>query len=309
LQENVEQLNIIVVAQGISTMSQVDCVHAGANVLGESPVWSVQEQALYWVDSRGPTIFRLDGSSGKVRSWKLPEVIGSIVVRKAGGLVAATKSGFHFFSTETGAVQQIADPEKHLPDNRFNDGRCDRRGRYWSGTMSDARRDPAGTLYCLSPDLTVRGFKSGIIVPNSLCWSPDDRTMYFADTYKATIWAYDFDLERGEMSHERVFVDTSAGPGRPDGATVDADGCLWSAEYGGSRVVRYTPQGKIDRTIALPATSVTSCSFGGAHLDMLYITTATQRLTAEQLKEQPLAGGLFAVRPGVSGVPEPAFAG
>jgi L-arabinonolactonase len=290
-------------------MHQVDCVHAGANVLGESPIWSVREQVLYWVDSRGPVIFRLDPSSGKVRNWKLPEAVGSIVLRETGGLVAATKSGFHFFSTDTGVLKQIADPESHLPENRFNDGRCDRRGRYWSGTMSDARREPAGTLYCLSPDLSVRAFKGGIIVPNSLCWSPDDRTMYFADTYKTTIWAYDYNLERGEMSNERVFVDTTGRPGRPDGSTVDTEGCLWSAEYGGSRVVRYTPDGRIDRTVELPATAVTSCSFGGPQLDTLYITTAAQRLTPEQLAAQPLAGGLFAVKVGVSGLPEPAFAG
>jgi sugar lactone lactonase YvrE len=290
-------------------MSQVDCVHAGANVLGESPVWSVREQALYWVDSRGPAIHKLDAASGKVRSWKLPETVGSIVLRKAGGLVAATKSGFHFFSTETGVLTKIADPESHLADNRFNDGRCDRRGRYWSGTMSDAHRHPVGTLYCLLPDLTVRAFKTGIIVPNSLCWSPDDRTMYFADTYKTTIWAYDYDLDRGEMSNERVFVDASGRAGRPDGSTVDAEGYLWNAEYGGARVVRYTPQGQIDRTVELPVTAVTSCAFGGPLLDTLYITTATQRLTPEQLAAQPLAGGLFAAKVGVSGLPEPAFAG
>src|SRR5581483_2923607 len=168
-------------------MPQVDCVHAGQNILGESPIWSVREEALYWIDGRAPSICRLD-SAGKVRTWSMPESVGSIVLRASGGLVAATKSGFHFFDPETGSAKPIADPESHLPDNRFNDGRCDRRGRYWSGTMSDVKREPVGTLYCLRPDLTVRAFKSGLIVPNSLCWSPDDRTMYFADTYRATIW-------------------------------------------------------------------------------------------------------------------------
>lgn len=288
---------------------QVECVHQGGNVLGESPVWSVGEAALYWVDTRGPAIHRLDPSSGQVKTWTLPDYVGSIGLRARGGLVAATQRGFHFFDPASGALEAIADPELHLPDNRFNDGRCDRRGRFWSGTMSDLRRDPTGSLYCLEPDLKVRAVRSGVIVPNSLSWSPDDRVMYFADTYRHTIWAYDFDLERGAIANERVFVDAKDRAGRPDGSTIDAAGCLWNAEYAGGRLCRYAPDGRLDRTIELPVTQPTSCTFGGARLDTLYITTARQRLTPEQLAAQPLAGSIFAVNVGVSGLPEPAFAG
>jgi sugar lactone lactonase YvrE len=287
-------------------VTQAECVHAGGNVLGESPIWSVRAAALFWVDSRGPAIYRLTPATGKIDTWKLPDPIGSIVLRAKGGLVAATRHGFNFVDLATGALTAIVDPESHLPNNRFNDGRCDHRGRYWSGTMSDVERAAVGTQYRLNPDLTVRAFKTGLVIPNATCWSPDGRTMYFGDTTKQTIWAYDYDLDTGTPNNERVFVKAE---GRPDGATVDADGCVWSAEYGNSRVVRYTPQGKIDRTVSVPATSITSCAFGGSKLDTLYITTATQRLTPDDIKKQPLAGGLFAAQVGVTGVPEPEFGG
>jgi sugar lactone lactonase YvrE len=203
----------------------------------------------------------------------------------------------------------VAAPEAHLPDNRFNDGRCDRRGRFFAGTMSDVRRDPAGSLYRLDADLSCHRLFSGIIVPNSIAWSPDSRTMYFADTYRARIAAYDYDAETGDLSRERLFVDAAGHPGRPDGSCVDADGCLWNAEYGGGRVVRYTPDGRIDRAIALPVSNPTCCCFGGARLDILFVSSARQRLSAEQLAREPLAGSVFAVRPGVSGLPEGRFAG
>jgi len=290
-------------------MARVDCVHEGGHSLGESPVWSVQDEALYWVNIHGPTIHRLKPGTGELETWTLPDAVGSIGLRAKGGLVAATKHGFHFFDTMTGKLTHIADPERHLIDNRFNDGRCDRRGRFWSGTMNDSAREPTGSLYCLEPNLSVRTIRSGIIVPNSLAWSPDDKVMYFADTHRNTIWAYDFDIDTGAITNERVFGDSKERIARPDGSTVDADGCLWNAEYGGGRVVRYTPQGKIDRTIELPVTQTTCCVFGGPRLETLYVTSARQRLTAEQLAAQPLAGALFAVEPGVSGLPEPGFAG
>jgi sugar lactone lactonase YvrE len=290
-------------------MASVDCIVESANRLGECTLWCEREQALWWVDSRGPSLWRHDPASGRTRSLPLPEVIGSFVFRERGGMVLATASGFHFFDAATGKLEPVVDPEASLPENRFNDGRCDRRGRYVAGTMCDVRRDPTGSLYRLDPDRTCTKLRSDIVVPNSIAWSPDDRTMYFADTYRHTIWAYDYDIGSGAISRQRVLVDASSHPGRPDGSCVDEDGCLWNAEYGGWRLVRYTPAGKIDRVIEMPVQNPTCCCFGGKGLDVLYVSSATQRLTPEDLAKQPLAGGMFAVRPGVKGLPEARFAG
>ena len=290
-------------------MASVDCIVESKNVLGECTLWCEREQVLWWVDSRGPSLWRHDPASGKTRTIPLPDVIGSFAFRERGGMLLATASGFHFFDPASGTLEPVVDPEAALPENRFNDGRSDRRGRFVSGTMSDVRRDPTGSLYRLDPDRSWAKLRSDIVVPNSIAWSPDDRTMYFADTYRHTIWAYDYDIAGGAISRERVFVDASSHPGRPDGSCVDAEGCLWNAEYGGWRLVRYTPAGKIDRVIEMPVQNPTCCCFGGKDLDILYVSSATQRLTPEDLAKQPLAGGVFAVRPGVKGLPEARFAG
>ena len=290
-------------------MPGVECAYDGKHKLGESPVWSVRDGALFWVDIYGPTINRLDPSIGQVKTWTLPDPVGAIGLRAKAGLVCATKRGFHRFDLKTGGLDPIADPESHLPDNRFNDGRCDRRGRFFAGTMSEAAREPTGSLYCLEPDLTVRVARSGIVIPNSLAWSPDDKAMYFADTERRKVWKYDYDADAGAISNERVFIDTSDRAGHPDGSTIDTDGCLWNAEYGGGRICRYTPDGRLDRVIELPVTQPTSLAFGGPKLDTLYVTSARQNLSPQALEHQPLAGALFVLTPGVTGLPEPAFGG
>lgn len=286
---------------------QVEVAVRGADQLGECPVWDEREAMLWWVDARFPAVKRLDPATGAVMMLVLPEIVGSIALREAGGMLAATKSGIHFFDPASGALEAKVNPETQLPDNRFNDGRCDRAGRFWAGTMSHVNRDPTGSLYRFDADFACTKLRNAIIIPNSLAFSPDGRTMYFADTNRHTIWAYDYDPASGAATGERVFADT--GKGRPDGSCVDAEGCLWNADYGASRVVRYTPAGKVDRTFELPVTNVTCCCFGGHDLDTLYITTATQRLTPEQLALQPLAGSLLALRPGAQGLAESRFAG
>jgi len=290
-------------------MQTVNCIVQAGNRLGESPVWSTTEQCLYWVDSRAPAVYRLQTETGVVTRRDMPHVIGSICLRKGGGLVIATQDGLHFLDFEAGALTQIVDPESGLPENRFNDGRCDRKGRFWAGTMNDVRRDPTGSLYRLDPDLSVHAIRDDIIVPNSICWSPDDTVMYFADTYRDRLMRYCFDAEAGTINDPVLIADTTAVTGRPDGSTVDAEGFLWNAMFGGGRLVRYAPDGRIDREVHLPVSQPSSCVFGGPELDTLYITSATQRLTPEDLAAQPLAGGLFAFKPGVRGLPEPEFAG
>ena len=286
---------------------KVEIAVHGSDTLGECPLWDERGRALWWVDSRGPEVKRLDPASGAVTTLKLPEAVGSIAFRERGGLLAATKSGIHFLDPVSGQLEPAARPEMDKPDNRFNDGRCDRAGRFWAGTMHDRLRAPTGSLYRLDADLVCTPLRNAITIPNSLAWSPDGRTMYFADTLQCLIWAYDYDPASGAATGERVFVD--AAPGRPDGSCVDAEGCMWNAEYGAGRVVRYTPAGKIDRAIEFPAGNLTCCCFGGDGFDVLYVTSATQRLTAEELAKQPLSGSVFAVRPGVMGLPESRFAG
>jgi L-arabinonolactonase len=293
----------------MSDASRPDCIANGADRLGESPIWSVSQQALCWVDSRGPTVQRLDPANGKLQSWPAPSVVGSIGLRKSGGLIVALQTGFCGFDFNTGTFTPIVDPEANLPENRFNDGRCDRAGRFWAGTMNDTRRDPTGSLYRLDRDRRCHHIRDDIIVPNSLGWSPDNKTMYFADTYREHILAYEFSIAEGRISNPRLFADFAGKVGHPDGSTVDADGCVWNASYGGGRIVRYTPKGKIDRVVELPVSQPTSCCFGGARLDTLYITSATQRMTPEQRAQQPHAGGVFAFHPGVVGLPEPEYAG
>jgi len=280
---------------------------AVADELGECPIWDEQSGLLWWVDSRAPAVKRLDPASGTVTVLPLAETVGSIAFRQRGGLLAATKSGIHFLDPATGTLAAAARPEAHLPENRFNDGRCDRAGRFWVGSMSDVRRDPVGTLYRLDASLECTPLRNAIIIPNGLAWSPDGRSMYFADTNRNTIWSWEYDPATGSATGERVFADTGAG--RPDGSCVDADGCLWNAEYGGWRLVRYAPSGKVDRTIELPVANLTCCCFGGRDLDVLYVTSARQRMSAADLASQPLAGSVLALRAGVQGLPESRFAG
>lgn len=286
---------------------QVEVAARGADRLGECPLWDERERMLWWVDSRWPALKRFDPATGAVMMQVLPEVVGSIAFRDQGGLLAATKSGLHVLDGSGGALEPMANPEAHLPENRFNDGRCDRAGRFWAGTMCDARRDPTGSLYRFDADYACAKLRNAIIIPNGLAFSPDNRTMYFADTNRHTIWAWDYDLASGAATNERVFADT--GEGRPDGSCVDADGGLWNAQYGGGRLVRYAPTGKVDRVVQVPVANPTCCAFGGDDLGTLYVTTATQRLSPEGLAQQPLAGSLLALRPGVKGLPEGRFAG
>ena len=296
-------------------MAAVECVVQGGNELGEGPIWCDRERALYWADIRGPALHRFDPATGATRAWPMPDFLGSFVIRERGGLLLALRGGLRAFDPATGASQALVHPEsdrttERYAQNRYNDGKCDRRGRFWVGTMTDRTpREAVGALYRIDADLSSHRLLDGISVPNSLAWSPDDRVMYFADTAVSRIEAYAFDVASGSLGPSRILAEPGAAPGRPDGSTVDEAGCLWNARYGGSAVVRFTPDGRVDRVVTLPVSQVTSCAFGGPGLDTLFVTTATQRLTPEQRAREPLAGGLFALRVGVRGLLEPRFAG
>jgi sugar lactone lactonase YvrE len=291
-------------------MVEIDCLTDRRNVLGEGPIWSPAEQALYWVDIRQPSVCRYDWVHRSLTTWAMPELIGSLAVRSQGGLLIALQSKLARFNPSTSEIVSIASPEGHLPPMRFNDGKCDRRGRFWVGSMNnEVRGDPSGVLYCLDSEHRSRKMEGGFSTPNSLAWSPDDKWMYFADTFTRTIFTYAFDIDSGTISNRRVFAQIAEGAGGPDGSTVDAEGCLWNAVYGGWCLHRYTPDGRVDRVVDLPISQPTSCAFGGPNLDILYVTSATNRLSPEELSRQPLAGGLLAVDVGAKGLPEPYFAG
>jgi len=289
-------------------MSEIRRIGDTSDILGEGPVWDVQEQAFYWVDIRGRAVRRYDWHTGRVRSWTMPEMVGSLALRAGGGLLLAMQKSISLFDPASGRFEQVAAPEADRENMRFNDGKCDRQGRFWVGSMDDVKREPAGTLYRLDAKRDCVPMVTGVITPNSLAWSPDGRTMYFSDSRSHLIAAYPFDAATGELGAARVFYRTEP-PAIPDGATVDAEGCVWCALYGGGRVVRIAPDGRLDRSIELPVQQPTSCQFAGPALDVLFVTTAKQRLGPDELAKQPLAGALLAIDPGVTGLPEARYAG
>lgn len=290
---------------------EISCVVDSRSELGEGAVWDVADQVLWWVDIMGCLVHRFDPASGVDDTWDVGEPVGSLSVRAGGGLVLALKSGFYLFDTETGEKTAISDPEADKPANRFNDGGTDRQGRFWAGTMQqEGDRKPVGSFYRLDPDLSVTKMMSDITVTNGIAFSPDGSVMYCSDTGAAvrTIWAFDYDQETGVPSNRRVHFDTGGMSGRPDGGTIDADGCYWYASVGGWQVIRLTPDGTVDRAIDMPVEKPTKVMFGGPELDVLYVTSLSQGLDPERAQEQ--AGSLFAITGlGVTGVPEVRFAG
>jgi sugar lactone lactonase YvrE len=278
------------------------------DVLGECPVWSAEENALYWIDVRAPAIRRLDPATGAHVDWTVPELIGSMALRPGGGIVVGLRSGIAMFDPASGSVTRVAPLHEPGSPMRLNDGKCDRQGRFWVGSMDDVGRGPVGILYRLDGRGCVK-VAGDVAVPNSLCWSPDGAVMYFADGVDPVIWAYPLDVHTGALGERRVFARLPAGTGIPDGATVDDAGHVWSANYGGSCITRYTPGGVVAEVLPLPVSQPTSCAFGGPDLDILFITTASQRLTPEQRMKEPLAGAVLAVRVRARGLPEPQFAG
>jgi L-arabinonolactonase len=290
-------------------MTDAICIDETRCLLGESPIWSPAEQALYWVDIQNAMIYRLHPESGERRNWPLETEIGSIGLGPDGKLICGLRMGLAWFDFETGEIEVIADPEgdKQWNTIRLNDGKVDRAGRYWCGSMEDPGQGPKGTLYRFDADGNSKAMLTDIQVPNAICWSPDNSVMYFADTREDRIRAYDFDLAAGEISNERIFVDLADVEGHPDGATVDAEGYLWSAQIYGGRVARYAPDGTLDRVVEIPTPLVTCCAFGGTNMDTLYVTTASFRMDREALAADPLAGKTFAIDVGVKGLAEPCF--
>ena len=284
-------------------------IDANAN-LAEAAIWHAHAQRLYWVDINEGTVHLYDPANNTDLAIDVGQPVGTVVPRASGGLMLAVKRGFASLNVETHELKIICDPEHNIPDNRFNDGKCDPVGRFWAGTISLARKAGTASLYCLDRDCTVRRMLSGLTNSNGIAWSADQSTMYHVDTPTLQVRAYDYKVETGEIGNPRAVVTLPEGTGRPDGITIDADGMIWVAHWKGDRVTCWDPRtGSLRHTVRIPASQVTSCAFGGPHLDELYITTARIGLTPEELKKQPHAGGVFRVRLGVSGMEAVEFAG
>jgi sugar lactone lactonase YvrE len=276
--------------------------------LGESPLWDPVEQVLYFVDIRGLRIWRYDPAHGTFIGWAVPAQVGSLALREGGGAVLACADGLHLFDFATAERTLLGDPEAHLPGTIFNDGKVDRQGRFLAGTLATGQEEPIGALYALDPDHTIRTLEEQVICSNGPCWSPDGGTFYFADSGRAEIYAYDYDQDSGALGNKRLFASSRGLRGVPDGATVDAEGYLWSAICLGGKLVRYAPDGSIERIVEVPPRCVTSVMFGGPDLDVLYITSLLPSLLGRE--DGDADGGLYAIHGlGVRGLPERRFAG
>ena len=252
----------------------------------------------------------LDPAGGSVLTIIVGQKVGTVVPRASGGLMLAVENGFAEMSLQTGETKVLYDPEADLPDNRFNDGKCDPAGRFWAGTMSLRRKRGAANLYCMDTDLSVRRMLTGVTTSNGLVWSLDHTMMYYIDTPTRQATAFDYDRDTGQIANPRPAIKVPPETGRPDGMTIDSEGMLWVAHFEGARVTRWDPKtGEAILVIPVPALRVTSCAFGGESLDELYITTARMRSTAEELQQYPHAGGVFRAKPGVRGVRSFEFGG
>jgi sugar lactone lactonase YvrE len=287
-------------------LSEIELVYSARDVLGEGPRWHPQEQCLYWLDIESRYYHRLHIATGTHEIFDVGELVGVIGFRERGGLVLASERGFSFFDPETRRLEPIGNPEEGKTNTQFNEGAVDRLGRFWAGTYGDPFKN---SLYRLDPDLSIHRMDTGFDISNGMGWSPDNQVMYFTDSTPGIIYAYDYDLATGSITNRRKFVDRSGQNGVPDGLTVDADGFIWSAVWGGSCIERYDPEGKLERRIHLPVQCPTSMAFGGQDLDELYITSALYEIPKEERPHYPADGNLYRIKGIAKGIAEPKFAG
>lgn len=290
--------------------TEVEIVFDAHAELGEGAIWHAQRQVLYWVDIVKQQVHVYNPKTRRDRTIQLSEPVGCVVPRKAGGVMVAMKHGFAHLDLNTEMVAFYVDPEPDKPGNRFNDGKCDPAGRFWAATMAMTGSEPTGSLYCLYPDRTVKRMLTPVTCPNGIAWSLDGRTMYYIDSPRRIVDAFDFDLASGAISNRRDAIVVPPPMGWPDGCTVDSEGMLWIAHFGGGCVSRWDPRtGGLLGSWKIPATNATSVAFGGANLDVLFITTARAGLTPPAIRQNPHEGAIFAMRPGVTGIEAFEFVG
>lgn len=274
------------------------------SLLGEGPYWSQRQQRLYYVDIKAPVLNWVDPKDNGTGSIDLTAPLCSLAEREDGRFICTGYAGYQYLYPDTGKVSFLTNPESKIPDNRFNDGAVDRAGRYWAGTISQTKAPVAGALYSLEPDGAAMRRADGLHGTNGLGWNPDNTLMYVVESWNYRVLVYDFDLMSGQLSNQRVFATIPASLGKPDGLTVDAEGCVWVAIWDGAVLLRFDAAGQVARTITLPVPRPTSLCFGGAGLDQLFITTARFGLSPSQIQSAPLSGTLLRVDVGTSGIPE-----
>ena len=289
-------------------MTDIRRVQEAQAILGEGPAWDAAARRLYWFDIKGRRLHWLT-TSGEAGAYELPVRASVATPRRSGGLLIVAEDGLSTFDPGDGSMTLIEPVEALEPGFRSNDGKIDVAGRLWWSVMDDDHGKRGGFLYRKDPGRVSVRMESGIHIANTTCCSPDGRTFYLADSARQTIYAYALDPESGALGERRTFATTRGEAGSPDGSAVDAEGYLWNAQWGGWRLVRYAPDGAIDRIVEVPVEQPSSCCFGGPDLATLYITTARESLSDEALAEQPLAGSLLAFEPGVTGLPLPPFDG
>jgi sugar lactone lactonase YvrE len=284
---------------------QIEIVIDHTCLLGEGPVWDAKRKLICWIDILNGIIHEYSPNEKTYRSIAIHQMIGSFAFCTNGNFIAALQNGFAFIDRETEEIKMIADPESHLPDNRFNEGKCDPAGRFWAGTMALSEEPGAGNVYTLHNDLAPTKKIEDVAVSNGMAWSADHKTFYYIDSPTFEIVAYDYDKSNGQISNKRTIIKIEKNDGAPDGMTIDNEGMLWIAHWGGWQVTRWDPESREKLyNIKLPVARVTSCTFGGDNFEDLYITSAKVGLTENELKMQPLAGSLFVLRDcGFKGVP------
>lgn len=273
-------------------------------LLGEGPVWDAKSDTIYWLDIFKGEIHAYSPKVKKAKTYALHEMVGSMAVCQNGSLIFASKSGIGLLNRDTGKIEMLAEPENHLPNNRFNDGKCDPAGRFWAGTMSLTEEGGAGSLYLLGHKEAIKKIEK-VTISNGLAWSLDHKTMYYTDTPTLQVVAYAYEKETGHISDRKIALQIPKEEGYPDGMTIDAEGMLWIAHWGGWQITRWNPStGKRIFAIPMPAAKITSVTFGGDGLKDLYVTSAMEGLSPKDLENQPLAGSLFVIKnSGFQGVP------
>ncbi|MGK6316937.1 SMP-30/gluconolactonase/LRE family protein [Neorhizobium sp. DT-125] len=282
----------------------IETLDSAASRLGECPIWCERSGRLWWVDVLEPALWSHDPSTGAcLRHPVAARRIGSLALRRIGGLVLACDNGVFAYDPEKGEQVFLVDPEPGATEHRKNDGRADSAGNFWVGTLRETDYAPVGALYRISPDLEVSVEANKLAIPNALAFDPKRRRMYFGDTRAYAIWVCDYDPADGRVGERRLFATTTA-PARPDGSCIDGEGYVWNVEYAGGRLVRYSPEGEASRVVELPVTYPTCCCFGGRDFGRLYVTSASEPLSPEERAAEPLAGKVLVLDVGIRGRPE-----
>lgn len=293
----------IVSACTVQKTSNMELVIDSKSGLGEGAFWNYKTGVLMWIDISGKILNIYNPKTGFNKEMFTGQMVGTVVPEESGLLLVALQNGIYQLDPQSGGKTLIADPEENIPTNRFNDGKCDPAGRFWAGTMDLDLKSGLGALYRLDPDSTIHTMIENVSISNGIVWSLDFKKMYYIDSPTQKVMTYDYNNETGEITNPVTAFEIPVETGLPDGMTIDAEGNLWVALYGGAAVGCWNPEtGELLRKIDVPAKNITSCAFGDDDLGTLYITTARQETSDEELEKYPNAGGVFKTRPGVKGV-------